>query len=142
MTNLVIDASVAVKWFTKEADSESAQRVFRSGLTLLAPRLIVTEVANALARKVAEKIVAADDAENDIATLPTFLTTLLDMDELVPAAFKNACALRHPIYDLIYLEAARRWETRVVTADQRFVSKIKATPLKKHLVLLSDWRPV
>ena len=56
MTSLVIDASVAVKWFTLEADSDPAKQVLRSGLTLLAPRLIVTEVANALARKVAAKL--------------------------------------------------------------------------------------
>lgn len=140
MTNLVVDASVAVKWFALEAESGLAKQVLRSGLTLLAPRLIVTEVANALARKAVAKLVDSRDARDDIAMLPTFLTALLDVDDLVAPAFQNACDYVHPIYDFIYLEAARRWETRVVTADGRFAAKVRHTPLTKYVILLSDWR--
>ena len=52
-----------------------------------------------------------------------------------------ACALKHPIYDLIYLEAARRLNAQLVTADRRFTAKIAGTDLARHVTFLSDWRP-
>ena len=47
----------------------------------------------------------------------------------------------HPIYDLIYPEAARRVDAQLVTADGGFIAKIAGTDLARHVTLLSDWRP-
>jgi predicted nucleic acid-binding protein len=47
----------------------------------------------------------------------------------------------HPIYDLIYLEAARHLDAQLITADQRFTAKIAGTGLARHVTLLSAWRP-
>ena len=65
----------------------------------------------------------------------------MDVDELIEPAFDNACTLRHPIYDLLYLEAARKFDTQLVTADRRFTGRIAGTNLARHVTLLSDWRP-
>ena len=50
--NLVVDASVAAKWFVPETDSDKAvtlrNRHVEGGLTLMAPDLLIYEVANAL----------------------------------------------------------------------------------------------
>ena len=44
----VVDASVAVKWLVVEEDAEVSQEVATSGHDLHAPRLMATEVANAV----------------------------------------------------------------------------------------------
>ena len=108
MSDFIVDASVAVKWFVAETDSLVADELSASNHRLFAPRLIMTEVAN---------------------------------DELIESALENACAIRHPIYDLIYLEAARRRGAKLVTADRRFTAKIAGTDFSRHVTLLSDWRP-
>lgn len=47
---IVVDASVAVKWFIPTADSDQAIALLRSGQKLIAPELIRVEVAAALTR--------------------------------------------------------------------------------------------
>ena len=50
MPNLVVDSSVAVKWFVVEERTTEARRILdgyqRGDLTLLAPDLIYAEVGN------------------------------------------------------------------------------------------------
>jgi len=43
---LVIDASVACKWFIAEPQSDSAEALLAGGEVLIAPDLIVPEVCN------------------------------------------------------------------------------------------------
>ena len=76
-----------------------------------------------------------------LRSLPHYFGGFLAVDELIEPALKNACAIRHPIYDLIYLEAARRLDAQLVTADRRFIAKIAGTDFARHVMLLSDWRP-
>jgi predicted nucleic acid-binding protein len=108
---------------------------------LVAPRLIVTEIANALARKTTQRMLTSGEARYHFTAFAQFLPELIDVDELIEPALENACALRHPIYDLIYLEAARRLDAQLVTADRRFAAKIAGTDFARHVTLLSEWRP-
>ena len=48
--SLVVDASVAVKWLIAEEGSDFANRLVELGDDLHAPRLMASEVANALWR--------------------------------------------------------------------------------------------
>lgn len=141
MRTWVVDASVAVKWLVLEEMSDVAKELYGAGDRLVAPRLIATEVANALARKTTQGMLAAREARTQFKALRQFLPDLLDIDELIEPALENACALRHPIYDLIYLEAARRLDAQLVTADRRFTAKLAGTDFARHVTLLSDWQP-
>jgi predicted nucleic acid-binding protein len=141
VSDLVIDASVAVKWFVSEDASDKADEVSASDHTLLAPRLIMTEVANALARKAIQKLITPLEAVEYVRTLPQFFAGLLEVDDLIEPALQNACNYRHPIYDFVYLEAARRRDTKMLTADQKLIAKVKDTDLAKLVVSLAEWRP-
>jgi predicted nucleic acid-binding protein len=138
---LIVDASVALKWLVLEDMSDVAKELYGSGDHLVAPRLIATEIANALARKTMQGMLTRHEAKYHFGSLPQFLPDLMDTDELIEPALENACALRHPIYDLIYLEVARRLDAQLVTADRRFTAKIAGTDFARHVTLLSDWRP-
>ena len=141
MSDFIVDASVAVKWLVAEADSVMADELSAGNHRLFAPRLILTEVANVLARKAMAGLMSAAEACAYIRSLPQYFVGILAVDELIEPALKNACVLRHPIYDLIYLEAARRLDARLITADRRLSAKIAGTDLARHVTLLSDWRP-
>jgi predicted nucleic acid-binding protein len=141
VSDFVVDASVAVKWFVAETDFLVADELSASNHRLFAPRLILTEVANALGRKAVAGLMSVAEACVYLRSLPHYLDDVLAVDELIEPALKNACALRHPIYDLIYLEAARRLDAQLVTADHRFTAKIAGTDLARHVTLLADWRP-
>ena len=141
MRTLVVDASVAVKWLVLEDMSDVAKELYGAGDHLIAPRLITTEIANALARKTMQGILTRQEAAYHFSPLPQFLPDLMDVDELIEPAFENSCTLRHPIYELLYLEAARKVDAQLVTADRRFTTKIAGTDLARHVMLLSNWRP-
>jgi predicted nucleic acid-binding protein len=141
VSDFVVDASVAVKWFVAETDCLVADDLSASNPRLFAPRLIMTEVANTLARKAKAGLMSAAEACVYLRSLPHYFGGLLAVDELIEPALKNACSIRHPIYDLIYLEAARRLDAQLITADRRFTAKIVGTDFARHVMLLSDWRP-
>jgi hypothetical protein len=141
VSDFIADASVAVKWFVAETDSLVADELSASNHRLFAPRLILTEAANALGRKAMAGLMSAAEACVCVRSLPQYLEALLAVDALIEPALENACALRHPIYDLIYLAAARGLGAQPVTADRRFMAKIAGTGFARHVMLLSDWRP-
>jgi predicted nucleic acid-binding protein len=141
VSDFIVDASVAVKWFVVETDSLVADELSASNHRLFAPRLILTEVANALGRKVMAGLMSVAEARVYFRALPQYFDGVLAVDELIEPALENAYTIRHPIYDLIYLEAARRRDAQLVTADRRFTAKIAGTDLARHVTLLSDWQP-
>jgi predicted nucleic acid-binding protein len=141
VSDFIVDASVALKWFVAETDSLVADELSASNYRLFAPRLILTEVANALGRKAMAGLMSVPEACVFLRSLPYYFNGLLPVDELIEPALENACAIRHPIYDLIYLEAARSLDASLITADRRFMTKIAGTGLARHVTLLSDWSP-
>jgi predicted nucleic acid-binding protein len=141
VSDFIVDASVAVKWFVAETDSLVADELSASRHRLFAPRLIMTEVANVLGRKAIAGLMSVAEACGHLRSLPYYLDDVLSADELIEPALENACALGHPIYDLIYLEAARQLDAQLLTADRRFRAKIAGTDFARHVTLLSDWRP-
>jgi predicted nucleic acid-binding protein len=138
---LVIDASVAVKWLVLEEMSDVAKELSGVPDRLVAPRLIRTEVANALARRTIVGTLTPQEAAHHFNSLRQYLPELINVDDLIAPALETACQLRHPIYDLIYLETARRLDAQLITADRRFVTKLANTDLARHVTFLSDWRP-
>lgn len=141
MRTLVVDASVAVKWLVPEDMSDIAKEISVSTDRLVAPRLIETEIANALVRRTMQGALSRQEASDYFRKVSFLLPQLIDVDDMIEPAFENACVLRHPIYDLIYLETERRLDTQLVTADRRFTAKLLNTDLARHVTLISDWRP-
>ena len=108
MKTLVVDASVAMKWLVLEEMSDVAKELSGAPARLVASRLILTEVANALARRTIFGTLTKQEAVHHFKSLRQYLPELIAVDDLIGPALENACKLRHPIYDLIYLETARR----------------------------------
>lgn len=123
---LVIDASVALKWFLDEEGSDAAMAV-AARPDLVAPDLLAAEVANALWRAVRIGRLAQVDGLSALARLPGAFARLVPCSGLLGRAFSIAGALDHPVYDCIYLALAEREGTLVVTADHRFGRRTAGT---------------
>jgi predicted nucleic acid-binding protein len=141
VSNFVVDASVAVKWFVEEPDAVIADELSNDRYQRYAPIIIVTEVANALIRKTLAGLMTEKQSRIIWRTLPIYFDRLLPVDDLIEPAIELACRFRHPIYDLIYLETARRLDAPLIIADRRFAAKLADTDLARHVTLLSDWQP-
>jgi predicted nucleic acid-binding protein len=138
-SRIVVDASVAVKWFVPEEFSDLADRVNTSGSQLLAPKLLMIEAANAFWSKISRNLISQEEAIEYLSALPHYFAKMIDHDDLLVPALSHACALRHPIYDLLYAEAARQNAATFVTADERLVRVLKGKKEFRHVVHLAVW---
>ena len=135
---LVVDASVAVKWLVAEDGSDAADRLLTDGDDLYAPRLMASEVANALWRKVRLGEVERGQA-GVLMTVVAEMPVRWSADETVCAdAVRLALALDRPVYDCVYLALAHRLGARMVTADARFANALASTEHDGAVTTLAD----
>jgi predicted nucleic acid-binding protein len=119
----VVDASVVVDWVAPGVDPRLPAIALLGHLAateaeLLAPRLLMEEVSNALVtgiRRGRWSGAAADGARSLLRELPVRL-----VDE--PRDLERAWDLArrydaHPVYDMLYVALAERRGTQLVTAD-------------------------
>ena len=140
-TTYVVDASVAVKWFVPEDGSDRADTALGGRFALFAPKLVLTEVANAFWKKIRRGLMTEADAQDRLSALPRYFDLLLDAEELLPRALSLAATFDHPVYDFIYLEVARRHDAVLLTADERLVRKLFGTAHARLIAELSQWSP-
>ncbi|MEM2585199.1 MAG: type II toxin-antitoxin system VapC family toxin, partial [Thermoproteota archaeon] len=114
MERIVIDASVAVKWFVPEKDSDKALKLrelyLNGALEIVAPTLIYYEVANALRfhpyyRLSEKELLKATSALKNmqIAIEPTVKTWR--------KAFEISALDKVSVYDAIYLATSISFKT-------------------------------
>ena len=138
---LVIDASVAVKWLVSEEDSVAAEQLLGRGHVLHAPRLLVSEVLNAIRNKERSGDITSQQAF-EIANQATRLSVLWANDEQLGAgALQLALDLQHPIYDCMYLALARDIGGLVVTADRRFYDVVESSDHAGTVFRLGTFEP-
>jgi predicted nucleic acid-binding protein len=119
----VIDASIAVKWVIPEVLSEQADRIRDSDDDVLAPDLLLVEVANALWRKTVAREITPREADTALGLVRRSGIDLHPTEALLPRAMDLARRLSHPVYDCVYLALAERERARFVTADQRLLRR-------------------
>ncbi len=135
---LVVDASVACKWFIVEDGADAAERLLAAGEALLAPDLIVPEVCNVACLKLRSGQIGAEHAASMVDGLPDLLDELVPSEQLAARAFAIAGSLAHPAYDCFYLALAELRATRLVTADRRLIGRLVTTPWANLIVGLGD----
>ena len=109
---IIVDASVAVKWFVREPGAKAARALLGGSERLIAPALIRMEVAAAMTRKARTGELSPEDSQAscDIwlrAIGNGVLALSRDEDDLA-AAIKLAIEIKHPLRDCLYLALARR----------------------------------
>ena len=136
---IVVDASVAVKWLIVEEDAEIARTLITSDHDLHAPRLLASEVGNALWRKVRLNEISHADA-GELLTLLRDMPVRWGTEEIiVTEAVRIALAIDRPIYDCVYLALAQRIEAIMLTADVRFANAIASTVYRESILTLADY---
>ena len=131
---IVVDASVAFKWFTSENEvyREKALIILQNHLknieTIMVPSLIYLEVANALVTKI-------KSTEKTIKKNLQFLNEAdLKIDSFTKTDYINAAILakkhKTTVYDMLYAVIAKKLNTILITADDKFIEKTKFSFVK------------
>lgn len=130
---LVVDASVALKWYLDEPLSENARAILASDEMLVAPELIISEVANAAWLRLNKGDISVTQAKEILTELPGAFLSLVPETGLAFRALEIATELRHPVYDAFYLATSERWNAPLVTADRRLLAKAADSPWAKQV---------
>ena len=120
--SLIVDASVAVKWFAAEENSDRARALFASGEALIAPDLVLAEVSNVMWKKLRRGLLPPDQVMTAARRLPQYFERLIPIGELVERATELTITLDHPVYDCFYLALAERERLPLVSADNRLLA--------------------
>ena len=117
---LVVDASVAAKWFNIEELSDKAAEVkdahVRGDLDLVAPTHIIYEVGNSIWKN--RQLTDQDASDAIISILRLGIELLPPSVERVGRAMKIARLRRTTFYDSVYLQIAEELNAALLTADK------------------------
>jgi predicted nucleic acid-binding protein len=124
--NLVLDASVVLKWFFKhrpaEADSAAALALLKAvgdgTVSLYQPPHFVAEVAAVLAREM------PDQAQARLADLLDIEMRCVDDPQVMARAVSLATRYKHHVFDTLYHAVALETpDALLVTADEAYLRK-------------------
>jgi predicted nucleic acid-binding protein len=137
MAVVIVDASVAVKWVVEEPDSAVARSL--QSHRLVAPDPLHIECANVLWKKVLRGELPPADVQRRLRMLLKAPVELRRRDQLLAAALAPAVELRHPVYDCLYLALAEETAGQLVSADRRFIERVRRQPaLAERVSLLAE----
>ena len=136
---MVVDASVAVKWFVDEPGRAAAMRVINSGDSLIAPDLVIWEVLNVLRRKHRQKLVSEPQIIDAGGSILACFSELMQAGVIAGQTLSLSLELNHSIYDCSYLACAMIVGAVVINGDEIFVRKIAKTRHAAYVVSLDNF---
>ena len=142
MSVFVVDASLVIKWFVPEIDSDAARRWLDAAHDYLAPELLFAETGNVVWKKVRRGELTTDEGTRLVTDLSAVGVETVSMRGLLPDAYALADGAGITVYDAVYLALAVRLESQVITGDERLARRLGEHPqLAPHVRSLRDFVP-
>src|SRR5690606_15946010 len=113
--NLVVDASVAVKWVVPEEQEAAAEALLFSGAQWIAPEFLLVEVGNVLRTKMRNQQLELSQSRTGLDFIAATVVRFVSDGDLARRAFEIAVDMNHSIYDCLYLACAEREKVQMVT---------------------------
>ena len=129
---VVVDASLAVMWVMPEPYSEEALKQAENwsdtGARLVAPFLLMSEITNALYKRILRGEIDLLTAQIALRTVLAFGIELREQPGMSSRAITLARQLRQSTtYDCHYLALAEQLDCELWTGDQRFYRAVKVS---------------
>ena len=138
MSQYVVDASVAIKWYLPEVHDSAARRLLSGQQVLWVPDLIFPEVGNILWKRVRAGQLTEEESQTVLNSFVDLNLTVIAYSSLVLPALAIACQAHRTVYDSLYLALAIREQTLMVTADEKFYNAVKSTPLAAFVLWVEE----
>jgi predicted nucleic acid-binding protein len=119
---VVLDASAVIRIMEGAPQAVPLQEALLQANLVVAPELMLTEVANALWRLQRAGQLEADGLQERLTRAAELVDHIEPDRHLQVEALALACHLDHPVYDCLYLALARREAAALLTADQRLMA--------------------
>jgi predicted nucleic acid-binding protein len=142
--NLVMDASVLIKFYVPEVLFDRAERLLakveKGDIELSAPDLIYPEVGNILWKKQRLKELTRPEAEEITDAILSLPLKIEASRPILPLAIDIAIACGITVYDAIYVSLAKVYETTMITADRKLADALAKTDLKDSVTWLGSYK--
>jgi predicted nucleic acid-binding protein len=125
----VIDASVVIKWFVPEINSDAARRLLSAAHEYFSPDLLFPEVGNTIWKKVRRGELTVAQGGQLVADIPSIAVETVSTRGLLIDAHALAVTTGLTVYDSMYLALAVRLQTQAITADDRLSRSVAAHPM-------------
>jgi predicted nucleic acid-binding protein len=141
-SDLVLDASVAIKWYIPEVLAAESRRFMSSRFRMHVPSFFAAECGNTIWKKVAQRRELDRDRGSEILEeLLAYPMQVHEAEGLVIPAYQLAHGVANTklaVYDFVYLALAVALDCRLVTADRLFHDAIQPTTLACRLLWAAD----
>ena len=115
----VLDASAAVRLILGDPAAAAMAEQIREAAVVLAPELMLTELANTLWKLQKAGHLADLDPQQLLAEARDLVDRVEADRHLQAEALALACHHDHPVYDCLYLTLARREAATLISLDRR-----------------------
>jgi len=140
--NLVIDASVLIKFYVPEILSDRAERLLakveREEIGLLAPDLIYPEAGNTLWKKQRLKELTRFEVEEITDAILSLPLKIESSKPLLSLAVELATVYGITVYDALYISLTKVYETTWITADRKLAEGLGKTDLRDSVTWLGS----
>lgn len=141
--NLVIDASVVIKFYVPEILSDHAEQVLSRAaggeLMLYAPDLVYPETGNILWQKMRRQELAHEEVDEIVDAVIALPMIIEPSKPIFPLAVSIAGQCGITVYDALYVAMARIYETKMITADKKLTDALVKTEFKHDVTWLGAW---
>jgi predicted nucleic acid-binding protein len=134
----VVDASVAALWYFQEDHSERAEVLLEQDSELLAPGLLVVEIATLVWKRARRGEISEAVADRIVAALRQVPMEIRPTAELVTAALPLALHGGLKLYDAFYAVLAVKSGCPLVTADRKLYDVLRGGHLAGHALWIGD----
>ncbi len=142
--NLVIDASVLIKFYVPEILSDRAERLLakveREEIGLLAPDLIYPEAGNTLWKKQRLKELTRFEVEEITDAILSLPLKIESSKPLISLAVELATVYGITVCDALYISLTKVYETTWITADRKLAEGLGKTDLRDSVTWLGSYK--
>jgi predicted nucleic acid-binding protein len=130
---VVVDASVAVKWYLPENGEALADQALalldkydKQEVQFVVPDLFYVEIASAIRKAVRVGRVPRAFGDQALLLLTQREFPTVPSRKLLDSAFQIATTFDRTVYDSLYVALAVRTESQLITADERLANALAA----------------
>jgi predicted nucleic acid-binding protein len=135
---LVVDASVAVKWFLPEIHSQEASRLLNGEFELMAPDLIWSELGNVLWKRWRRRELTREAASEILRDFKRYPLRIVRSGPILDETWRLASTLNRSFYDSVYLALAETENSALITADLNFFNALKGSRLSTSMIWVEE----
>ena len=136
MSILIVDASVAVKWFIEEDHADAALSLLNERHQLHAPDFLLLEGDSVLCKWARLKLISLAEGDDIREALRRYPIHTHEFTTLLDSAYTIANETQASVYDCLYVALAALLKGKVITADQKLCELMAGGPFAEYVTWL------